>query len=245
VNSAPHSRPCAAMRRAFGTRAVAHLDAGMRPALCAGLYLATLAAAGSAGEAQHAAWRAALAGAAPVTEEALRTLAAALAAQASAARRQLLVDVSAWREAGATPDPLGARQLIELLERSANGMRVEPVWFDAAGATPGWRQARNAAGRLLGLQWMQQDEPVVDVYAGDIFYAPDAAAPAVQAAFDAGVFGAWRARGAGIQLLLRGVDGGALPRATACADRLVCASEAIAQQLAGQLQACGHGGGTR
>ena len=226
-----------ALRRAFGTRAVAHLDAGMRPARCAALYLSTLETARTDGEAQHAAWRAALDGAAPTTEEALRALAAALAAQAPTPRRQLLVDVSAWQAPGATPDPLGARQLIDLLGQSSGSMRVEPVWFDSAGAMPCWRQARNAAGRLLGLHWAEQDEPVVDVHAGDIFYAPNAAAPAVQAAFDAGLFAAWRARGAGIQLLMRGVDGSALPRATACADRLLCASEAIAQQLAGQLQA--------
>jgi glycosyltransferase involved in cell wall biosynthesis len=228
-----------ALRRAFGTRAVAYLDAGMRPARCAGLYRSTLAAAHSTREAQYAVWRAALAGAAPApsNEGALRALAAALAAQVPASRRQLLVDVSAWREPGARPDPLGARQLIALLEQSSSDTRIEPVWFDGAGATPCWRQARNAAGRLLGLQWAEQDEPVVDVHPGDIFYAPDAAAPAVQAALDAGMLAAWRARGASIQLLLRGLEDGALPRATACADRLLCASEAIAQQLAGRLPA--------
>jgi glycosyltransferase involved in cell wall biosynthesis len=225
-----------ARRQALGAAAVALLDAQFRPARCAALYLATLAAARAATDAQHAAWRAALATAAAPNEEALRALAATLAAQESTTRRQLLVDVSAWAgpSPGAAPDPLGASQLLELLGQARGGMRVEPVFLDSTGPTPCWRQARNATGRLLGLGWTEQDEPVVDVHAGDVFYGPDAAAPSVQAAADAGLFAAWRGRGITVNLLLRRLDAGGLPRAAACADRLLCASEAIAQQLATQ-----------
>jgi hypothetical protein len=181
--------------------------------------------------ARQAAWRAALA-AAPAHEGGLQALAARLAEQESAVCRRLLVDVSAWSRPGALPDPLGASQLGELLAQAHGGLRVEPVFLDTTGAAPRWRQARHAAGRLLGLAWAGQDEPVVDVHGGDCFYAPDAASDAVAAAFEAGLLAAWRARGVVVTLLVRSLDGGALPPAAAAADRLLCASEAIAQQLA-------------
>lgn len=224
-----------ARRAALGRGAVALLDAQFRPARCAGLYLATLASARDDAQKQHAAWRAALAGV--EGETALQRLAAALAEQEAPVRRQLLVDASAWAAPGSTPDPLAARQLLELLAQAHADLRVEPVFLDSGDAAPRWRQARNASGRLLGLDWAEQDEPVVDVHAGDIFYAPDAASPAVAAAFDAGLLAAWRARGVAINLLVRTSDEGALPRAAAAASRLLCATEALAQQLAAQSAA--------
>ena len=226
-----------ARRAALGQGAVALLDARFRPARCAGLYLSTLASAHAAGEARRAAWRAALAGDAETDDTVLQRLAATLAEQEGAARRQLLVDVSAWAAPGAVPDPLAARQLMELLAQADGSLRVEPVRLDTGSATPRWRLARGAAGRLLGLGWTEPEEPVVDIHAGDIFYAPDAASPAVTAAFDAGLLSAWRARGVRVKLLVRAVDGGAVPPAAAAADRLLCLSEAIAQQLAAQSTA--------
>jgi hypothetical protein len=221
-----------ALRHAFGTRAVAHLDAGMRPARCAALYRETLAAARVCAAARDDAWRVALDEVQAPNEDGLRPLAARLAEQEAAGRRQLLVDVSGWNAPGSAPDPLAAHQLRELLGQSGGGIRIEPVFLDTTNPAPCWRQARNAAGRLLGLGWPEQDEPVVSVHAGDVFYAPDAASPAVTAAFEAGLFAAWRARGVGITLLVRTLEGGALPPAAGAADRLLCASEAIAQQLA-------------
>ncbi|MFC5480056.1 glycosyltransferase family 4 protein [Massilia suwonensis] len=223
-------RADAALRTALGQGAVKLLDARFRPARCAGLYLSTLAAARAATAVRDAAWRAALA-----NDAALQSVAATLAEQEDTARRQLLVDVSAWAAPGAVPDPLAARQLTELLAQAHAGLRVEPVRLDTGGASPRWRLARGAAGRLLGLGWTAQEEPVADVHAGDIFYAPDAASTAVAAAFDAGLLAAWRSRGVSIQLLVRGADDGALPPAAAAADRLLCPSEAIAQQLAAEL----------
>ena len=209
-----------ARRAALGAGALALLDAHFRPAQCARQYLATLAAARAATRARHAAWRAALAG-----EDDLPLLAARLAADEPPMRRQLLVD------AGAAPDALAASQLRALLEQAGPGLRVEPVFLDTSGATPRYRQAREATGRLLGLGWGAQDAPLVDVHAGDIFYAHDAAAASVEAAFDAGLLAAWRARGVSVQLLVRSLQDGRAPRAAAAADRLLCASAAIAQQL--------------
>jgi hypothetical protein len=216
-----------ARRAALGKGALALLDAGF------------LAAARAETQARHAAWRTCVSARTVSGEDDLQLLAARLAALETPVRRQLLVDV------GATPDALAASQLRALLEQAGPGLRVEPVFLDntgdttgdTTGGTPRYRQARNAAGRLLGLGWGAQDEPVIDVHAGDIFYAPDAAAPSVAAAFDAGLFAAWRARGISVQLLVRSLQDGQAPRAAAAADRLLCASAAIAQQLAAQSNA--------
>ena len=230
-----------ARRKALGERAVALLDAGFRPARCAGLYLETLARARAATAAQHAAWQeaaAALAGLdAGADEAALQALATRLSEQESATRRRVLVDVSDAVRPSAPFDPLAASQLRALLGQAGNSLVVEPVYLDQVAPIPCYRQARNAAGRLLGLRWPEQDEPVVDFRAGDIYYGLDAAGPAVEAAFDTGLLAAWRARGVGVSLLVRDLPDGAAPRAAAAADRLLCANEAIAQQLTAQSRA--------
>ena len=217
-----------ARRAALGTGALALLDAGFRPAQCARQYLATLALARAETQAQHAAWRACVSAKAVAGANDLQLLAARLAADETPVRRQLLVDV------GDAPDALAASQLRELLAQAGPGVRVEPVFLDDTDGTPRYRQARNSAGRLLGLGWGAQDAPVVDVHAGDVFYAPDAAAPSVAAAFDAGLFAAWRARGVTVNLLVRSLGDGDPARALPTADRLLCASAAIAQQLAAE-----------
>lgn len=212
-----------ARRAALGAGALALLDAHFRPAQCAQLYRTTLDGARTETGARDAAWRAALAG---TTD--LPLLAARLAAQEAPLRRQLLVDI------GAAPDALAASQLQALLAQAGPDLRIEPVYLDMGAGTPRYRQARQASARLLGLNWVTQDEPVVDVHAGDLFYAPDAAAPSVTAAFDAGLFADWRARGVTINLLVRSLHEGSAPRTAAAADRLLCASAAIAQPLSAQ-----------
>ena len=217
-----------ARRAALGNKSLELLDAHFRPAQCARQYLATLAAARAATQVRDAAWRAALARAPDP-----QALAATLAENEPATRRRLLVDLSDMLHAGAAPDALALGQLCELLAQAPAGLRIEPVYLDTGGGAPRYREARNGIGRLLGLGWAAQDEPPVDVHAGDIYYAPDAASPAVARAFEAGLFAAWRARGVRIHMLVRALDGGAAPPAAAGADRLLCASGAIAQQLAG------------
>ncbi|MDB5745697.1 MAG: hypothetical protein JWP72_545, partial [Massilia sp.] len=219
-----------ARRTALGRGAVALLDAQFRPARCAALYLATLERARGATHTEHTAWRAALAQANPADEDDLRRLAAALAESETGVRRQLLVDVGALT--GAAPGVALASQLTELLAQERAGLRVEPVFLDTTGTAPCLRQARNAAGRLLGLGWPAQAERVVDVHAGDIYYAPHADSPAVAKAFDSGLLDAWRARGVSVNLGVRGRLEGAALGAMASASRVICSSQAIAQQLA-------------
>jgi len=221
-------------RQMLGQRAVALLDASFRPARCSRQYLDTLARARLEMATQHAAWRAALAQSAPQDEAALQRLAATLADAEAAGRpgtrRQLLVDVSDCVRPGAAFDPLTAAQLRELLAQDSAGLRVEPVYLDATEDVPRYRQARNALKRLLGLDWPVQDEPVLDVHAGDIYYAPDAAAPALAAAAHAGLLAAWRARGVTVNVLVRAAGDADAARSIG-ADRLLTASDAVARTL--------------
>jgi len=230
-----------AQRAALGARAVALLDQSFRPAQCAARYLDTLARARAKTAARHAAWRAALARAAPQGETAWQDLAAQLADAEAAAtadtRRRLLVDVSDWARSGATFDPLAADQLRELLAQQRPGWRVEPVYLDAADADarPRYRQARNAVGRLLGLGWPVQDEPVLEVHAGDVYYAPDAASNVLAAARDGGLPAAWRARGVTINLMVRAPDDIDAARLVG-ADRLLCDSAVVAATVVRRLE---------
>lgn len=204
-----------ARRLALGRRAVALLDAHFRPGHCTALYLATLAQARAETAARIGAWQAALAQAAPADESALRRLAERLAEGGDAGpyQRQLLVDIT-------DPDPVTIGQVRELLAGLRPGLRIEPIVLDASGTTARYRQARNATGRLLGLTWPAQAEPPIDVYSGDVFYAPDADAPSISAAAAGGVLADWRARGVAINLLVRAGDPNTHPHA-AEADRLV------------------------
>jgi glycosyltransferase involved in cell wall biosynthesis len=204
-----------AQRQRMGQRAVAVLDTGFRPADCALLYLATLAQARADSAAQKNAWIAALAEAAPADDAALRGLAEALAhgADSRARQRQLLFDATSL-------DAWSGAQLRELLEAPRPGLRIVPVYLDTDGTAPRYREATNATGQLLGLAWPVQAEPLVDVDAGDIFYAPDASAPSVAAAVACGLVATWRARGVAINLLVREGDAAAHPLA-ATADRLL------------------------
>ena len=238
-----HADP--ARRQALGARASEAIEAGFRPAHCAALYRATLDQAEAERAARQTAWRAALAQAAPPGELAdkasLVRLAAQLAQDPSGPpplRRQLLVDVSSWADGGA---PAGdVRQwLLALLQPEQGPLRIEPVVFRRENGVLACRYARNATGRLLGLGWGRQDEPLADLARGDVFLAPDALAPAILDAAHDGILAGWR--GAGILINLRL---GATPDAEAApllrglaphADRWLCPSEAVAQQLAREI----------
>ena len=232
-----------ALRQSLGARALELIEAQFRPAHCAQRYRATLDQAQAAGEIRHKAWRNALAQAVPAgqaaTAETLCRVAAQLAQEpATLTRRQLLVDVSAWANGGA-PAP-GIRQLLLALMAEVRGpLRVEPVHLRREGGAFVCRYARNAGGRLLDLGWGQQDEPVAEIGAGDVFFAPDALSPVILDAAQAGVLAGWRARGIVVKLGICAVpadaDAQSLRRLAADADCLVCSSEAQAQQLAREI----------
>ena len=233
----------AALRRDLGARAMELIEAHFRPVHCAQLYRATLDRAHAAGQARQDAWRAALARAVPAgqpaTPETLCRLAGQLAHQpAPLAPRRLLVDVSAWAHRG-LPAGDTRRLLLALLSDARAPLRVEPVYLRRENGAVVCRHARNATGRLLGLGWGQQDEPVAEIGAGDVFFAPEALSPAILDAGEAGVMAGWRACGVTITLYLASMPAGPalqpLRRLAADADRLLCASEAQAQQLAREI----------
>jgi hypothetical protein len=164
--------------------------------------------------------------------QALAALATHLAERETPLRPRLLLDVSELVRPGATPDALAQAQLHALLSQPTGALGIEPVALETDGAHLRYRQARAAAARCLGIALPDQPGEVIDACPGDLYYAFDAGAPALRAAFDGGLLAAWRARGVHITLLLRSVDAATLARARASADRLLCASAAIAQLAA-------------
>jgi hypothetical protein len=234
-----------ARRGALGERAVAHLDAGMRPAQCARLYRDTLARARAGTDARLEALRQALGNAAAADEATLRRHAEHLARlSAPAGRRQLLVDIGDWTDDGA-PDKLGLAQLLELLGHRDRAVRVEPVHLVQDGGRARYRYARQATARLMGLALPQLDEPLVDVAAGDVLYASDVHSPAVTAALQGGLLEDWRAHGVAVHLLVRALPAAARLRALAAhADQLVCPSAELAQAVEEQFLSAGGAPGT-
>lgn len=228
-------------RHALGARAMGLIEAHYRPAHCAQLYRATLDQAHAASLAMRETWKAALAQAPDPSQasDPLCSVAARLArAPALSVRRQLLVDVSSWADGGLA-DAATRQLLLALLAPTHGPLRIEPVRLAHEGGEWVCRYARNATGRLLGLSWPRQDEPVAEIGAGDVFFAPDALAPAILDAMQAGLLAEWRAAGVKITLRLPDIPAGAaaqpLRRLAAEADRLLCLSEAQAQQLAREI----------
>lgn len=227
-----------ARRKTLGQRAATHMAEKHRTGRCVDLYLTTLARARAETQAQDATRRTALANIAAGDEAALMRLAESLAQNGdstSARPRQLLVDISNWGHDGSTADPLARDQVRELLVRGGPGLRIEPVWLDTSASLPCYRQARNVTGRLLGLTWPHQPEPVVDIHPGDIFYAPDVAAPAPAAAAALGLFTSMRARGVLVNMLARGPLNDDSLAVAADANRVLCMSALEARQLAREL----------
>ena len=172
--------------------------------------------------------------------------------------RQLLVDVTtiARHDLKTGIERVVRNQLLELLRLRGSGYRVEPVWFDGGGGEgkpPRYRYARNYAARLLGItEVLQGGDPVVDVQAGDIYYSADHSPHAALEAARTGLFAAWRARGVSINFLVHDLLPVLRPEFFPAhadtghaawldciaheADRLVCISQAVQDDLARWLE---------
>ena len=176
-----------ARRAALGAGALALLDAHFRPAQCARQYLATLAAARAATQARHAAWRAALAG-----EDDLPPLAARLAAH------EPLCGASCW-----STSATGRRRRTRWRRASCAPCWRRPVQACASNpcsstpAAPRRATARRArppaacwawAGARRTRRWSTSTPAI------SITHRMPPLRPST-AAFDAGLFAAWRARG--------------------------------------------------
>lgn len=165
--------------------------------------------------------------------------------------RQLLLDVTtiARHDLKTGIERVVRNQLLELLPLRAIGFRVEPVYLDSADGQPQYRYARNYAARLLGIEGaLAGPDPVVDVQGGDIYYCADHSPHAAMEAARTGLYAAWRARGVSINFVVYDLlpvlrpeffpphaDTGHLAWlecVSAEADRLICISQAVCDDLA-------------
>jgi glycosyltransferase involved in cell wall biosynthesis len=172
--------------------------------------------------------------------------------------RQLLLDVStiAQNDLKTGIERVVRKQLLELLQLRTGGYRIEPVRFSNEGGQPHYRYARNYAARLLGIeQVLPGPDPLVDVQAGDIFYSAELSPQVVLESTRGGVYAAWRARGVSINFTVHDLlpvlrpeffpphadisHAAWLECVAAEADRLICVSGAVRDDLAAWLAANG------
>lgn len=195
---------------------------------------------------------------APLDDEVWLDLARKLAAESPLPRggvRQLLVDVSILaREDFKTGIQRVVRsQLLALLNDPPAGFRVEPVLLGDADGHWQYRYARRYTLQLLGLpDGVLEDDPV-EIADGDIFYMPDFWTDGVVFATEAGLYAEWRAKGVETNFMVYDVlpltrpeffpdrfgemHGKWLLALADSADRLICISQAVAEQTRQWLQA--------
>lgn len=246
----------AALRAALGRSARALLQSEHSPEHCAALYAQVMAqAANDAASARPALMRA-LADVPGLDHDdaAMKQLAYGIShAPDPLQPRQLLVDVTAIarHDLKTGIERVVRSQLLELLQLRRPGLRVEPVYLSDQGGQWHCRYARRYAHELLQLDTPPPHDPVADVQAGDIYYGADFTPGAVVDAAAAGLFAAWRARGVAVNFVLYDLlpvlqpqffpthaDRGHaawLATIAAEADRLVCISQAVADDMTAWL----------
>jgi glycosyltransferase involved in cell wall biosynthesis len=170
--------------------------------------------------------------------------------------RQLLVDVTtiARHDLKTGIERVVRNQLLELLQLRASGWRVEPVYLSKEDGRQRYRYARNYVARLLGIDaTLTGPDPLLDVQAGDVYYSADHAPHAVMEAARDGVYAELRARGVTLNFLVHdllpvlrpeffpagadAVHGAWLQCAAGMADRMICISAAVADELQAWLEA--------
>lgn len=181
----------------------------------------------------------------------LRSVARALAfsIKPKPALRQLLVDVTsiARNDLKTGIERVVRAQLLELIKSPPPGVRVEPVYLSNQGGEQRYWYARAYTCEILGIPSVIPGDCPVDVANGDIYYCADYAPHALFAAQDDGLYARWRSLGVSINFLIHDLlpvlkpeffpDGAAkfhsawLLALYECADRLICISEAVADEL--------------
>lgn len=246
-----------ALRRAIGARARQLLRTEHSPAHCAALYAQALARAAAAARHGRPALLRALADVDGLADDPAlqRQLACAIAAAPDPlAPRQLLVDVTtiARHDLRTGIERVVRSELLELLKLQVPGLRVEPVYLCQHEGRWQCRYARRYTYALLGLDPDSTDDPVADVRGGDLYYGADFAPGAVGGAAADGLYARWRNHGVNINFVLYdllpvlhpeffppGADAGHaawLATIAAEADRLVCISNAVADDMLAWLE---------
>lgn len=173
--------------------------------------------------------------------------------------RQLLVDVSniVRHDHLSGIERVVRNQLLELLRLRHSGYRVEPVYLSSEDGRSVYRYARAYGARLIGLAQVPGADLPVDIQTGDHFYCADHAPDLVMEAARAGIYASWRAHGVQLSFLIHdllpvlrpeffpvGADlthGAYLACLAGEADRLICISAAVRDDLALWLEQNGGG----
>lgn len=183
-------------------------------------------------------------------EKTLLELAHCLARMPDSLRpRQLLVDVTAiaQHDLKSGIERVVRTQLIELLRYPMRGLRVEPVYLSAQGGRWHYRYAQFYARQLLDMGSQTAPDPIVDIGSGDVFYSADYSPDAVVAAAASGLYAHWRTRGVEVNFLIHDLlpvlrpeffpansdqrHGAWLACIADNADRLICISDAVKQEM--------------
>ncbi|HEY0847589.1 MAG TPA: glycosyltransferase [Noviherbaspirillum sp.] len=196
----------------------------------------------------------------PGDEQNLQRLAQAVARSTTSRPqpRQLLVDVSAIarNDLQTGIERVVRAQLVALLRNPPQGFRVEPVVLSDDGGAWHYSYAREYTQKLLGIASPAIQDTPVDIGATDVFYSPDFFPSGVIEAARAGVYADWRARGVEVNFLVHdilpilrpeffpeGTDqhhAAWLSTIATHADRLVCISQAVADEVQTWLTQNGH-----
>lgn len=173
-------------------------------------------------------------------------------------QRQLLVDVSAIarNDLQTGIERVVRAQLVELLRNPPAGFRVEPVYLSSDGGAWHYCYAREYTQKLLGIPNLVLRDAPADVFTQDIFYSPDFYPGGVIEAARAGLYADWRARGIEVNFLVHDIlpilrpeffPEGAdkhhvewLNTIASHADRLICISNAVADEVEEWLQQNSH-----
>jgi glycosyltransferase involved in cell wall biosynthesis len=167
---------------------------------------------------------------------------------------QLLVDVSAnvVTDLKSGIERVVRAQVLELLKSPPQGFRVEPVYLVNEAKRSYYRYARKYTARLLSLDVNALEDEPVDIALGDIFYSPDYYPDGVTRAAANGLYADWRARGVDVTVLVYDLLPTLRPEffpefasephtrwleaVAANADRLICISQAVADELSEWLK---------
>jgi glycosyltransferase involved in cell wall biosynthesis len=198
----------------------------------------------------------------PATEPALQQLAQSIAISNAkwVGPRQLLVDVSAIarNDLQTGIERVVRAQLFELLRNPPAGFRVEPVYLSSEGGAWHYRYAQHYTRKLLAIDIATARDAPVDIAAGDVFYSPDFYPGGIIEAAQSGLYADWKARGVEINFLIHDIlpvlrpdffpphaddlHAQWLDCIAEQADRLVCISNAVADEVRLTLTQRGHAG---
>ncbi len=173
---------------------------------------------------------------------------------------QLLVDVSTICRSDLQTgiERVVRAQLSALFNKAANDFRVEPVYLSTEGGTSHYRYARRYTHGLIGVPDAVSNatpDSAVEVAPGDVFYGADFCPADVVKAAASGIYTQWREAGVSVSFLIHDIlpvtrpeffpehagDGHAewLRCIGSQADRLICISQAVADEAQAWMQADG------